>query len=580
MPVPALRALLLLCAPLLAIAPASGLARASDAAGADGIAPPPQVRWVGAGAGCGFGSIQAAILASAQNDIIRVAGNQAYLNQSLAITNTSLTIAGGYAACGDAAPTSPSTLVRGNGVNSVLFITAAGTARQVLLLRLSIWDGGPDADGGGGIEVSGPVTLTLDEVNLQRNASTNGGGLRVVGTGPANTLVRLFGGSRIGSPQAGFGNTASNQGGGIHCRDATIDLRNGAVYGNQSVGNGGGLWLDNCALEMTALAPGVSVPVAIDGNESGLWGGGLYAGNGSTIQLRSTLQQRTRISGNIGGTGGGGVALTGATTTMFVDGVQITGNSTPQFGGGVRVSSGALFDMDRGSAAGSHCQSPYEAQCSVLSDNTALSGGAIGAFSGAEVDVRQTWIEGNSATAHVVARVVDAQLFFSDNLVHANQGTSFALFFADGATGSIGWSTLVHNQPATLIRVDASQVSVFGSVIWQDGGQVASLGNGGTITGQCLNVFEASVLPGVTDDPGFIDPDDPVRPDFRLHPDAPGVDACDTALGAPGSRDVAGQPRPFDLSGVANTLGPYDMGAHEVGDAIFADGFDPAGLLP
>jgi predicted outer membrane repeat protein len=576
---PSLRArALVLPALLLAVAPAAAPVLASSVSG---IAPPPATRWVGAGAGCGFGSIQAAIVAANQNDIIRVAGNQNYLNQSLAIANKSITIAGGYAACGDAAPSSASTLLRGSGAGSVLFITAAGTARQVLLQRLAIWDGGPDGDGGGGIDLTGPVTLTLDGVALQRNASTNGGGLRVVGTGAASTLVRLTGGSRIGSPQNGFGNTSSNQGGGIHCRDATIDLRSGAVYGNQAGGSGGGLWLDNCTLTMTDLAPGVSVPVAIDGNTSVGWGGGLYASNGSTIQLRSTLQQRTRISDNTGTGGGGGVALTGAGTTMYADGVQITGNSTQQFGGGVRVNAGALFDMDRGNADGSNCPPPNDVQCSVLSGNSALSGGAILASGGAEADVRQTWIEGNSAGAHVVARVSDAQLVFSDNLVHANLGASYGFYFADGATASIGWSTLVHNQPTTLMRViSGSQVAVFGSVLWQDSGQVATVSDGGAITGQCLNLFEDAVLPGVTADPGFIDPDHPLRPDFRLHPDAPGVDACNAASGAPSSRDVAGQPRPFDLPGVPNLLGPHDIGAHEVGDLIFADGFGHNGLLP
>lgn len=538
-----------------------------------GILPPPVVRWVGSGAGCGFATIQAAINASAENDIIRIASNQAYFNQTLMVSNRSLTLAGGYSQCGLAQPDTSPVLVRGNGSNSVLRIAAAG-ARTVLVARVSIWDGGADADGGGGIDLSGPVTLTLDDVGLQRNESTRGGGLRILGSGIDQTLVRLHGGTRIGSTQAGFGNSATLDGGGIHCQAATLQLRDGAVLGNASGGSGGGLYLDGCDLVMTDLLEAVSVPTTIIGNTAVGFGGGLHAFNNSTVQLRSTAQQRTAIRDNHADAGGGGVSLTGAGTLLLADGVQITGNSTDQFGGGVRVSTGAQFDMDRGASAGTNCVAPYHIECSVLSENSALAAGAVVAISGAEADIRQTWIEGNSATGDPIARVAGATLVFSGNLVRGNLGGGFGLLMFDGSTGSIGWSTFADNQPATTFRLaDDSQLELFASIVWEDSGVVASLADTSGILGHCLNVYEDSIVPGVTDDPQFIHPGHPTRPDYRIRPDSPAADACDTAFGAPLNRDIAGQPRPYELPGVSNGLGPHDMGAFEIGDVIFADGF-------
>lgn len=546
------------------------------AAQSEGVVVPPVTRWVGAGAACHFASLQAAINASADHDVIRIANNQNYANQMLVINNRSLTLSGGYASCGDAEPSAPTTVLHGNGNASVLRIaTGAAIPRTVLLRRLAIWDGGTDADGGGGIDVSGPVQLTLDGVDVVRNESSRGGGLRVQGSGIAHTRVRLDGGSDIGSSQPGFGNSASVDGGGIHCTAATIELRNGTVHGNDTAGNGGGLYLDGCHLAMVDLA-GVSVPISIADNAAGNRGGGLHAVGGSQLRLRSTAQQRMRIQGNLAGGGGGGVSLLDAGTDLQADGVQIIGNETNQFGGGVLVADGARLDMDRGSSLGTHCPAPDSTRCSVLAGNSALSGGAIAVSTGAEADIRQTWIEDNTAATEAVARVFDASLVFDSNLVRGNLGSAFSMLFAQNALGTIGWSTLVDNGAFTAVRASGgSLVALVGSIIWQDVGLAAAEADGGIISGQCLSLFEDSVLAGDTSDPLFVSPGAVPTPDHALRADSSAVDACAPLGGMPLGRDAAGHVRPFDLPGVSNGPNTYDRGALETGDRIFADGFPP-----
>ena len=82
----------------------------------------------------------------------------------------------------------------------------------------------------------------------------------------------------------------------------------------------------------------------------------------------------------------------------------------------------------------------------------------------------------------------------------------------------------------------------------------------------------AGIDDAVTDDPAFVDPD---NGDFRLRADSPNVDACaDVAALGQGAIhvDIGGTVRPIALG---NPVTPFDRGAHELRDIIFADGFDP-----
>jgi hypothetical protein len=93
-----------------------------------------------------------------------------------------------------------------------------------------------------------------------------------------------------------------------------------------------------------------------------------------------------------------------------------------------------------------------------------------------------------------------------------------------------------------------------------------------------MNVHAGAGIDGVTTDPGFVDA---AHGDFRLRTDSPNVDACTDTAAVSGTGethvDVAGHPRPQSPMGSPT---PFDRGAHELADLIFADGFDPPPLVP
>jgi hypothetical protein len=61
--------------------------------------------------------------------------------------------------------------------------------------------------------------------------------------------------------------------------------------------------------------------------------------------------------------------------------------------------------------------------------------------------------------------------------------------------------------------------------------------------------------------------------DFRLSADSEARDFCNTQFYAPDESDMDNQPRGLD-DGVANYLGPYDLGADEALPRCFIDGFE------
>ena len=76
---------------------------AAGAALAGGGAP---VVYVGAGAGCQHVSLFAAVAAAPNNAQIRIASSEVTLGAPLVLSGRQLRIAGGYASCGAALPTS------------------------------------------------------------------------------------------------------------------------------------------------------------------------------------------------------------------------------------------------------------------------------------------------------------------------------------------------------------------------------------------------------------------------------------------------------------------------------------------
>ena len=184
---------------------------------------------------------------------------------------------------------------------------------------------GYNSNGGGGIEISGGVKLTLDNVTIagnraEQNVGTSGygGGIYAGGKDVAIVLKN----SRI------IGNYAYNDGGGI-CANNTlsvITLTNSVMDGNAAKRHGGAIELDSD--NSIISGDGKS---SLRYNYAGANGGAVYLNKGG-----STVKGLTIENNKASGTGGGG-AWSDSSSNGFAS-LVIKGNSAPR-GGGLYITS-------------------------------------------------------------------------------------------------------------------------------------------------------------------------------------------------------------------------------------------------
>ena len=539
------------------------------------------VFWLGAGgAPCNFSTLAVALGAVPQGATIRIAGNQPYTNINLAIADQSVTLQGGWADCAGT-PSNERTIIEGApGANlPVLRVQAVGTARSVRLEHLQIRGGTRS-----GIEVDGPLDVRLDQTVVNDNSAVNGGGISVVGPSLAQTVLRLVH-SIVGSPQPGIepANSATGSGGGVSCTDARVQLSSALVQGNEA-GFGGGLSLNACSLD--AAGPALEVPgfpllsALVIGNVADFFGGGLYAVQASEIDL-DTDDQPVTFHANSAGRGGG-IYLESPGTYFHGAGITVSGNTASSFGGGAYVEGGAFLALRRG-ADGDTCT--RGSACSRIVDNEVAAAPTSGAsavqVTEASVVLDQTEVAGNISHASQAAfYVTGGGLRLIDSLVHDNDagtGNLFVLYQTDNHL-TVSASTVARNvsaSPAVRVALSADTDTLYfdRGIFWQPGLLVHNAAAGDQVTSVCMNAHAgAGIDDAVTDDPAFVDPD---NGDFRLRADSPNVDACaDVAALGQGAIhvDIGGTVRPIALG---NPVTPFDRGAHELRDIIFADGFDP-----
>ncbi len=174
-------------------------------------------------------------------------------------------------------------------------------------------------------------------------------------------------------------------------------------------------------------------------------------------------------------------------------------------------------------------------------------------------------------------------------------GTLDARVLNNLVTGTVGVTGPQPGAVSLLANAGSLHADVFGNtLVGNDTGFIASAGAGATLTGSLANTLVADnatngIVIGTAAGGGFANEHDLVfgngandfvagpgtvqadpsfvgAGDFRLRSDSPARDAGNTALTA----DI-----PLDLDGAQRVVGAaVDIGAWEVGDAIFADGFD------
>lgn len=529
---------------------------------------PPTIHTVGAGGTCDFATIQAAINAADDDDIIAIARDQVYNNQQLFVTNKSLEFRGGFDDCGDGSPGALDTLVNGNGSASVFSITSNEVdPAEVSFANIAIWGGG--GSDGGGLHISGNVEVVVAAGSVSNNdVSGSGGGIFLSG---ADASVVIGDNAIIGSTSAVLVNSAVS-GGGIFCENGKVQFESVDLVGNTAQ-VGAGIYGESCTISNIAPQGGGDRPVRIRDNEATGFGGGMYLVEDSLVGLGRFPNQLVEISNNSGSHGGGAFV---SNSIVFAAGVEVTGNHADQSGGGFNLDSAAELRMDRVSDEDVCGQ---KLRCSLLTDNSAgISGGALTVLSGSEAKVQQTFVENNDAGNGPLAIVdgADSALYMSSVVVryHDPDDAIYNIEATNSAEVGIAYATFVDNGVRPLRLMSNSTGHLFNSILIGNFGGDIFEGAGTTLLSGCNNTHQPTNFNSEVHPAGFEDAAEVTGAGLMLADDSQNLDRCAN----PNAGffeiffDIAGNDRIYDDPNVPNDPAAADRGAFERGDLIFADG--------
>ena len=208
------------------------------------------------------------------------------------------------------------------------------TNGTVILQNMTIRNGNPSSERGGGIYNS--ATLTVDNCTISDNtANSAGGGIWNDGT------INALSNSTI------IGNTANSEGGGIYNFEySTISsLSNSTISGNRA-DNGGGIFNSDYST-INALSNSTII-----GNTANSAGGGIYNFGGIEISDYSTINalSNSTISGNTANSAGGGIYNYNSTINALSNST-ISGN-TAENGGGIFNYNGTINALSNSTISG------------------------------------------------------------------------------------------------------------------------------------------------------------------------------------------------------------------------------------
>jgi predicted outer membrane repeat protein len=529
----------------------------------------------------------------------------------LSISNpvADIEIEGGYANCAAAEPVAFESVfgLQPGGVGRVLRIDHAGTTRSITLRRVRLVNGNTTSfpvgvDYGGAVRVAGNVELVLED------------------------------GSNVGANGA---ETAGGRGGGIYCqgRPSRVWLGASQVVGNYSLGNGGGIYLDDCSGLFALPNPaGGLASINLQNNSAGVigddargFGGAIYS-YASEIQIAAaTATNHAAWFLNNGAQRGGAIY----TASDGIGPVPVTLMNTALLDNVARNKGGALHatgmvDIVIGHDRDAPCSLDLfvaGAQrllngCSLIvgnrSDNggaTATSGGAVAYLTAAaglvptpRIEIQRSKLRHNrDAGLAALAYVQNAQLWLRNSIVLDNRANGDAallpalLRLFSGGPHLLQHSTVLDNAVHRVARVQSSELRAAGSAVWQPAvgsdQRLLELGPGGSLTHRGCLLFSPfdSTVPFETieediDTQGTSANSDGLRleADYRPRLDSRAVDGCSSSR-ADAGLDFYGQARGFDVPGVVNFVwhaeipGDYvnDFGAVELRSLeLFKDGFE------
>lgn len=163
-------------------------------------------------------------------------------------------------------------------------------------------------------------------LEVYNNTAQNGGGLAF----DFNSSCKLYTGSSLTVNFDGakvYNNTATANGGGIWAQNTTTTTQNytiktylnsGDLYNNTAV-LGGGIYISTSNIEYDAASANSSMLYVKENTATGTGGGGIYLKDGNITLREVSLLNNRATSSAINEGNGGGVYLTGTTSTFTID---------------------------------------------------------------------------------------------------------------------------------------------------------------------------------------------------------------------------------------------------------------------
>ena len=212
---------------------------------------------------------------------------------------------------------------------------------------------------GSGVNVNTPgASFTMYGGNIYGNTSIgNGGGIWA----GSQTVITMYGGTISGNTASSSGSSFGN-GGGVFV-NGTFNMTGGNIYGNTAPENGGGVCINSGGT--FNMTKGMIGSTETGMGNSAKEGGGVCINRGATFTMASGSISGNKANG--GNTYGGGVCIkSGGTFTM--NSGSISGNETDSYGGyGGGVYVGGTFTMNSGTIGGETADQ----------GNTAIQGGGV-----------------------------------------------------------------------------------------------------------------------------------------------------------------------------------------------------------
>lgn len=521
-------------------------------------------------------------------------------------------ITGGFTACGNATPTAtfPTTLRATPGNTRVMQIqNAVGNPRRAVTLRnVAIRDGNLATGEGGGLHITGPMTVNLERGTVvEENSASNGGGIHLSSTGPTldqYAQLNMAYGAIVRNNRADT-LVAQGYGGGIHClRGCTVHAWHGEISGNFAFRSGGGVALRSGSASMLIdPSPGAGQQVFIVGNAAGhassgqaSYGGGIFINEGS-LSARifgddPTADYSVRITGNIADMGGA-IGAIGPTALPYrnisLDGPLVAGNSARERGGALYALNGVVWHIDHSRIGDCIVAGTVRKPCSYFFGNSRTgpssgAGGAVGYFTNDAgalagiANISRTLFENNSDD-HGVSAVFEVlqdqrlnirRSVFTGNIAGGSGGER-TLIGGTGSNVDFFYNSVLHNQVGGVFYMHGGVLRPQGSVFWAPGRELIYAYAGAAVAlpavAPCIVTHSTAGLPAAT----YWQVDPALDARFAPRGRSPALDHCTGASDA--GNDLYGRAPQHDVASVPDRLGSIDLGAVEQRDIVLYSGF-------